>query len=151
MKIKPEDLKFLETLGKQMNEQDKRGTSYPLFVVFDRVRNYKIDGQECEGREDVDDEWLCSGCLKQQEEENTLPNYCDECDSNCFVQFDWENEILQDHGIFFTAEACDEYIARRRYEFNKPFSYAISAYWSNEMRRVMEIICGLTSDKNLLK
>jgi len=150
------DIKFLIKLSRKMNEQDKRGTSYPLFVVYDKVKHYVHLGgwDDPDGKERKEDQNyvdLCEGCKRLYDEDEVLPDECDDCDDECFLHFKYNDEILEDHGIYFTAEACNEYIKRRRYEFNEPYSYAISAYWSNEMRRVMEIICKITGDGKGLK
>lgn len=150
LNIKLEDVSFLEELSKKMVQQDKRATSYPLFMVYDKEKNYSIDGSEQE-RVREDEHLLCAGCLELVDEVKELPEYCLSCDSECFASFNWEILPQPDHGIFFTAEACDAYIQSRHYEFAEPCSYAISAYWSEEMKRVMDIIVNLTGDSKILK
>lgn len=150
LNIKLEDVGFLEELSKKMVEQNKRSTSYPLFVVYDREKIVG-EGSETERKEDQPEDLLCSECKKVEEEGGELPDWCINCDTECFWFFEWQDKIQENHGIFFTAEACDAYIRSRRYEFDKPYSYAISAYWSEEMKRVMDIIVNLTGDSQILK
>jgi hypothetical protein len=147
IKILPEDLNFLEELSKKINSQDKRSTSYPLFVVYDKVQVFKEDGEERERKEEETD-GMCDKCLKLCKEGGDVPEDCDDCDDCQFYHFDWEDRIQENDGIYFTAEACDEYIQRRRYAFNKPYSYAISSYFSEEMKKVLEIISKFTSESN---
>lgn len=151
--IKQSDLEELVKISEKMNSQDKRCTSYPLFVVYDREKEWNEDGDQRERKEDFDIDYLCDECKEELARGGTLEDWCTECDSDCFWSFNWVDRIQENHGIFFTAEACDEYIQRRRYEFNKPYSYAISAYWSEEMKLVMNVISGLTNDNpiSLLK
>lgn len=148
--IKKEDQEFLEKLSEEMNSQNKRSTSYPIFVVYDKVKVYRDDGEEKERKSECDD--MCDRCSELSDNGEDLPEDCDDCENNnCFVNFDWEDQIQEDNGIYFTAKACNEYIQRRRYAFYKPWSYAISGYFSEEMKRVMEIISKLTSDENTLR
>ena len=153
--MRKEDLQFLKDLSKKMNEQDKRGTSYVYFMVRDKEKEYG-DGdygfdERGERREDVDEYDLCDNCKKLHDEGEELPEDCSECNNECFHWFKWVKRIQTEHGTFLTAEACDEYIQRRRYAFTEPHSYGLSNYRSNEMRRVQEIISKLTTDKELLR
>lgn len=143
--IQHEDFIFLKELSQKINSQDKRGTSYPLFVVFDKFKSYQENGSEQERDENYDGE-VCLECETNYADGagDDYPDDCMNCPSEAFRRFDWEDSICEDDGIFFTAEACDKYIESRRYAFNKPYSYAISAYRSEEMKRVMEIISKLT-------
>jgi len=150
--INIEDQKFLEELSEKMNTQDKRSTSYPLFVVFDREKVYREDGEETERDENYDGE-VCEECETNYADGagDDYPDECLNCPAEAFRRFNWEDRIQENDGIFFTADACNEYIERRRYAFNKPYSYAISSYHSEEMKRVMEIISKLTANDNPLK
>jgi hypothetical protein len=140
-----DDLIWLGELSRKINEQDKRGTSYPLFVVYDKKQIFREDGEERARKSEYDGE-LCARCEKDLELTGDLQDDCEDCPDDAFYRFDWEDQICEDDGIYLTAEACNEYIARRRYNFNKPYSYAISAYYSEEMKRLMEIISKLTRE-----
>jgi Fe-S-cluster formation regulator IscX/YfhJ len=153
--IEHEDFLWLKELSQKINTQDKRATSFPLFVVYDRVQVPNENGSERERKSsDYCDIDPCEKCAKLEEEGEELPDDCEDCDPECFNYFDWEDRICENDGIYLTAEACNEYIARRRYAFDKPYSYAISAYYSEEMKRLMTIISKLTlkpGDINPLK
>lgn len=146
--ISKEDLDFLKELSKEMNTQDKRYTSHVMFMVYDEVKVYCGDwGNETERKDEIEESYLCEECLKKYENDGDLPDHCDECDSDLYVQFNWELQPCDEDGVFFTAKECDEYIEDRRYNFNKPCSYGISMYRSCEMRRVMNIISKLTLEE----
>lgn len=159
--IAEEELNFLKDLSREMNSQDKRMTHYVMFMVYDEVKVYCGDdwGDERERREDSYEDCfgnnlLCENCLKLLGDGEELPDDCNDCDSECFVSYKWELQPQDEAGVFFTAKACDEYIQSRRYAFNKPVSYGISMYRSDEMKRVMDIISKLTlkeGDKNPLR
>ncbi len=156
LQINQEDKKFLEELSQKINTQDKRSTSYPLFVVYDRVQVPNEDGAERERKNsDYSDEFeMCEKCQALEEAGDEVPDDCETCDPECFNYFDWEDRICENDGIYLTAEACNEYIQRRRYAFDKPYSYAISSYFSEEMKRLLDIISKMTlnnGDINPLK
>lgn len=154
--LSKEDLEFLTELSKKINKQDKRSTSYVYFMVRDREKEYGEEDYGFDEKERKDSDCLntvdlCSECEKLWEEDKELPDDCDECHPEAYHWFKWVNRIQIEDGVFLTAEACDEYIQRRIYNFNKPHSYGLSNYRSDEMRRVQEIISRLTTDEELLR
>lgn len=143
-------IETIREIGAEMNSQDHRSTSHPLFVVVQDMKIYGVDTayggvHERQDPDYVDDDCYCESCAELLEKGEDLPDDCDDCMEGAFVTYRIEKDVPQlHHGVFFTAKACDEYIARRRYEFNgsnvsgDPHSYAISAYWSEEMKLVQE-------------
>ena len=153
LNIKEEDKKFLLKLSKEINSQDKRGTSHVFFMVSDLVRIYG-DSSWCEEKERVEephDNDLCESCLKKYNKGDELPDKCDDCYNEAFDWYNLERQIMNDHGVFFTAKACEDYIESRHYQFHKPKSYGLSAYWSEEFKQIQTIISKLTTEKELLK
>ena len=137
----------LKQISAEMNKQDHRSTFMPLFMVQEKVKVYGAEDwcSEKERRSEPDTDYLCDKCAELEE----LPNACDDCDDNSFCYFNWEWQIQTDQGVFITAKACDEYIKRRSYEFGEVRSYAISAYWSDEMQRVLQYLSALSNDDGL--
>lgn len=147
IKLTKENLDFLIDLGKRMNAQNNRATQSPMFVVKQKVRVYGERGwcSETERRDDSDGE-LCEECQKIEEEGGELPEYCPHCDDECFVSFNWEDEIVEDCGAFFTAEAAQNHIDCNGYHYHKPFVYGIPSWRNPEMKKVLEILSILGND-----
>jgi hypothetical protein len=157
LKIEKKDAEFLKELSKKINTQNKRCTAYVMFMIYDKVKVYRgNEGSEIE-RKDMDyvnSKDLCDSCAKLYEDGDELPETCDDCDPDCFYTFDWEEQPQDEYGVYFTAEACERAILRYGHHFNQAFSFGISAYHSEEMKRVMDIISKLTlrdGEKNPLK
>lgn len=135
-----------------MNLQDHRSTYMPLYIVVATEREYGIESGWRDGvernLESICPGDLCESCLKLQEEDAELPEDCDDCDSDCFVGYRDKHDVPQmEYGVFFTAEACDEYIKRRSYSMPKnAHSYAISAYWCTETKQVLQYLSTLGSE-----
>jgi len=144
--ISEENQKFLIELSQKMNEQDNRATQYPLFEVRQKVKNYCIGGNNSERTEDIDVDDLCPECKKLYNNNKELPDYCDNCYSCCFNTFDWKDEIVDDCGVFFTAEAAQKHIDENHYHYNEPFVFATGSWRNPEMQKVMQIISSLTTE-----
>ncbi len=156
MKISEEDKKFLIELSKKINAQDKRGTSHVYFMVRDKEKeygegDYGFDEKERKDCDHFDINDLCEKCKRLYHNDEDLPEDCNDCDNEAYHWFKWVNRIQIEDGVFLTAEACDEYIQRRIYNFNEPHSYGLSNYRSEEMKRVQSIISRLTTDEELLR
>lgn len=140
-------------LSREMNKQDNRSTALPLYIVVGDERRYGDSGWcgERERKEEPDESDLCECCLREYESDDfdgELPENCRDCDTDAFHWYQIEKHVpyLQ-HGVFLTAEACDEYITRRYYEMpENAVSYAISSYWSYDMTSVLRFISSLTTD-----
>lgn len=131
----------LKQLALEMESQDNRATQYPLFVI---MVDKKVYGSyewcdEAERKEESDGE-LCSSCEKLADEGEELPEYCNNCDSDCFVWFKWEQDFDLEAGVFLTAKACDEHIRLNHYHYTNPRSYGISAWRNYEMQDIMKLI-----------
>lgn len=137
--------KQLLEIGAEMRTQNNRGTHLPLFVVMEDVKVYGEQSwcNEVERRSEYDRELLCEKCAVLAEGNDTLPDYCEDCDSDLYVWFNWEERESVKAGVFFTARACDEHIRLNGYHYCKPRSYAISAWRNPEMEAVMDFLKGL--------
>jgi len=135
------DLQFLRDLGNKINAQDPRGTQFPMFVIKQKVKVYG-DSSYCsekERREDYDGE-VCEKCQRILDEGGYLPEDCNDCDDECFVYFNWEDQIVENCGSFFTAEAAQQHIDQNYYHYTKPFTYAIGSWRNYELQNVLEIL-----------
>lgn len=131
----------LEEIGKEMATQNNRATQFPLFIIMEDVERAVPDGNGEKRRKDSDSpdfyKGMCATCAKKHEDDGTQPDYCEECDPDCF----WDCEISQEPnlnaGVFFTAKACQEHIDENNYHYNNPKVYGIGAWRNEEMQQVM--------------
>ena len=142
-----EDLKFLKELGKKMNAQDNRATQFPMFVVKQKVKQYLNEDycSECERREEYNGS-LCDKCQKLVDNDEELPERCDDCPSDVFDWFEWKDKIVEDCGAFFTAEEAQEHINMNSYHYTEPFVYGIPSWRNYEMQKVLNILSKLGGD-----
>ena len=143
--LNKEDLVFLKKLGKKMNKQNNCCTQFPLFVIKQKVKRYGDSGwcSEVERLEEIDESLYCQKCLKKYEKGKKLPDYCEECDSECFAHYNWEDEIVENVGCFFTSKEAKEHILLNYYHYHNPFVYGISCWRNYEMQKVLEILSRL--------
>lgn len=142
VKITDEQYKRIEKMVNQMIAQNNRATQYPLFVVQEKRKVYGSSEwcNETERKEEFDGE-LCESCKKLGDENDVIPEYCDDCDPDCFISFNWEYPFDLRAGVFFTAEACEDHIRANSYHYNDGKSYAISGAWRNpEMFAVLNML-----------
>ena len=134
-----EDKDYIKELGAKMAAQDKLSTSYPFWVVMRDVKHPTSsdysDGRERRGDCSKD---MCDGCRAASEDGAVLPEDCRECDDECFYDYLIVETPDLEHGVFFTQEACADYIKARSYAMGlNAHPYAFSAYFSVEMKAVM--------------
>jgi len=139
----------MDEIKQKMLTQDLRGTAFPIFIVVRDEKVYGIDSNysedsERQDRDFVDTSWLCDSCRELEYEDEEIPDECDDCDSECFVNYKIEKDVFQSRaGFFFTAEACNEHIENNRHHYGEGArSYAISAYHNSELKQVMEYLVG---------
>ena len=143
-RIVPESL--LE-ISQEMNTQNNRSTAHPLFVIQVDKKQYGAEGwcDEAERKEDYDHEDFCESCAQLAEDnDEALPDYCENCAPEMFVWYKWEKAFDLQAGVFFTAKACDEHIRCNDYHYSNPRSYAISAWRNYEMQDTMKFLKNLT-------
>ncbi len=146
----------IKEISKRMKSQDNRSTSFPIFIVVEDKkvygvdRNYDSDGQERASTEYMDSNTIrslyCEECFKKYEESEDLPEYCDECDSDAFVNYRIERDRINDRaGFFFTEKACEDHIKANRHHYDSSVhSYVISAYYNEELKLLMDFLKSLT-------
>ena len=143
---------MVELMAQEMMDQDKRSTAWPIFIVVENKKVYGVDPnfRDCEReRKDIDNiekDDLCDNCREVFEEgEVDLPKECGnyECDDS-FIYYRIEEDVPNMRaGFFFTAKACDEHIQSQAHHYDDSAkSYAISAYYNEELRMVMTAIVG---------
>lgn len=145
--LTPEQEKFIKDLAEKMSIQSNRATQFPLFVVQVDKKVYGDESwcSEVERKDESDGE-MCDDC-KKKDEDGTAPDYCRDCDSECFVWFNWEKEFDLQAGIFLTEEACEQHIKVNNYHYTNPRSYVISAWRNWEMQELFKIIFTLAGKK----
>lgn len=138
----------IKKIGEKMVKQHNRMTQYPLFVIMQKVKRYGEQGwcNEAERKSDLDEDLFCESCAKKQDD-GEAPDYCEACDSSCFVWFNWEDEIVDNVGVFFTEEECEEHIRLNGYHYTKPSSYVVSAWRNPEMQEVMRHLITLSGSE----
>lgn len=136
----------MERIKHQMLTQSNRATSYPIFIVVEDKRVYGVASDLADGRERREDYGgeLCESCKKLEDENDYIPDDCEDCPDEMFVNYRIEEDVPNLYaGFFFTAEACIAHIESNAHHYNKTAkSYAISAYHNHELRDVMKYICG---------
>lgn len=147
--MKDEDIQMLKEIGERMNTQDNRSTAFPLFVVQSLVQR-PSPAELSTGCERVDDdhldrECLCEKCNALYENDEELPDECEDCQDECFNFFTEEYEFDLQAGVFLTEQACEEHIKYNGYHYYKPRSYAVSAWRNNEMQNLMKMLSVLAS------
>lgn len=137
---------LIKEISQEMITQDKRCTSYVYFVVVEDKKVWGVESQYAHGKErkDYDNlqrEDLCDSCKKKWDEDEDLPDDCDEYEcEDSFVNYRIETEVPNLYaGIFFTAKACEEHIKNKGHHYNgTQRSYGMSAVYNYELRAVME-------------
>lgn len=150
------DLSHIDVIKHEMLTQNKRGTSFPIFIVVRDERIYGVDSNHsCDGRErkeDLGEDDVCEVCWSHYQEYSEFPEECDDgdCDES-FVNYRIEKDVPQMRAaFFFTAEACNAHIEANRHHYGRgAHSYAISAYHNPELKEVMAHLVGEEGVKTL--
>lgn len=144
--ISDEQFDFINGVAKEMEKQSNRATQFPLFVIQVDVKRYGDSSwcNEAERKDDSDGE-MCDSCEKLYDDSEEIPEYCSDCDSDCFVWFNWDTEFDLNAGVFFTAEACEKHIKQNDYHYTNPKSYAIGAWRNPEMEQFLGLIFTMAS------
>lgn len=147
-KLTQEQIDFLIDLGKKMNAQNNRMTAHVLFMVEEDVEipvpsDWDYDGKS---RSEYFDGELCESCTALAEENENIPDDCEDCPDECFDFYRMERRTTDDPGTFLTAEACDEHIRLNKHHYTNPKSYGVSAWRNYEMQEVQKILSILGSE-----
>lgn len=130
-------------IGEKMVVQNNRATQYPMFCVYEIKERSVPNGFGESKRKDsdwVNQEDFCETCLELFENDNKLPDQCDDCDPECFWNCEESLEPNLLAGVFFTAEACQKHIDENHYHYNKPVVYGIGSWRNQEMVSVIKFI-----------
>lgn len=165
--INEEDIKFLKNLQYEMNTQDTVCQADPRFwVVIETVRQWGYDPDYADHRCIVDLEGGIVGetvkeCLKSLDEnydiklddlnitgdnikdlddlEYYLSKYTNGC-HNFNIGYYKDIERIVPNTMFLTKRECEEHIKRNHYHYNKPHTYAMTAWRSPQVERLYEIL-----------
>lgn len=137
----------LKKIGAEMNAQSNRLTQYPLFVI-QVEKQIECSHYRAEYYSHVDEEYneltdneLCKTCRETSHEENHIE--CSECNCEHILPVIDVKEFDLKAGVFLTAEACDDHIKANKYHYNKPQSYAVSAWRNPEMQTIVKFLSKL--------
>jgi len=148
-KISDEDLAFLVKLGKEMNACNNRGTQFPMFEIRQKVKRWVEVGEDWDERERVEDAQpycLCPKCRELYDNDEDLPDDCDDCDEEAYNHYKLEDEIVDRCGMFFTDKQAQEHIDLNDYHYNQPFTYATGSWRNYDLQKVLEILSKLGSE-----
>jgi len=136
--------------SKEMNIQNNRCSEFPLFVIMEDQEDLCNEGMADEQKriEEVDTDLLCEDCRKLYDENEELPEECDECDHDAFNYYRVVEHIDLSPGVFFTAKACQEHIDANSYHYTNPRVYGIGCWRNPEMEEVIKFMRGITNDKS---
>lgn len=144
--LSKEEIAKLQEIANEICTQNNRATSNVLFMVQTDAKRYVScdwDWEYMERREDYDRIDLCDTCKKLYDENEELPEECNDCNTNCFVYYNIEQKLSDKAGIFLTSKACDEHIKLNHYHYWNPISYGISAWRNPEMQLVRKFFKSL--------
>lgn len=139
---------MIET-SKEMNVQNNRCTDYPLFVIMVDTEDWcnEAIADKCKRIEDTDVSLLCEKCQKLWEQDEELPDSCDDCDPDAFNWYCIKQEFDLNAGVFFTAKACQEHIDANKYHYDNPVVYGIGCWRNPEMIEVIKFMREISKDK----
>lgn len=134
VKLTEELLDFVQRTQQQLQEQDNRATSYPIYEVRDRVRVYGFcdDYAEKYAWFDESDDWA------EVKEPNLLARLeAGETDGYDKVHYRTTESTEQ---FFFTEQAAQAYIDANRHNLADPFVYVSSGYRNYEYQTILSLI-----------
>lgn len=139
----------IEQIKNEILTQNNRSTSYVIFIIVEDKKIYGVcsdwqDGSERKDRDNIDHDWLCKNCQALEENDEELPDTCDDCDVECFVSYQIEKNVPNLYaGFFFTAKAAEEHLENNRHHYNPTAkTYGISAYHNDELKNVLKYLVG---------
>ena len=138
----------IKDIGKEMAKQNNRATQYPMFVVYHEVERAVPDGcGESRRKPEMDSSLMCDKCCEMEEANENPPDYCPDCDEDCFWNCEVEPEPDLTPGVFFTAEACQKHIDENHYHYQKPVVYGIGSWRNPEMQLVQKHLLEIAGEK----
>ena len=142
----------LHVIGEEMNKQDNRATSFPIFVIQERKKEICHDdlseGQMAIGEEgdELDEEELCEECKLKFDCSDSNDESCVTCGYCKVLPYREVESFNLRPGVFLTAKACNEHLAVNHYHYDKSArSYAVSAWRNPELMTVMTYLSSLSN------
>lgn len=159
--LNQEDKEFLHNLREEMLNQDHDYQAGPRFwvvgdvverivpegygdriVIMDKESNYKYESIE-DFRKMLIEEEYCTEAELEDVWDDELIEYIDNKESGRFVWMEIvEENMIQPNTFFLTKKECLKHIEENAHHYNKPFSYAMTAWRSPEVAKLWEIIEG---------
>ncbi len=132
--------RYLARVGRELVEQDNRGTAHPLFCVFDTFRVHGV------GDEYTDlFEWILDddGEVVDDETEDALEDKYEAGEPT--PGYSRVGYINREQFItaFFTNDAAQSYVAANRHHLERPTVYPTSLHRSYEMIAVRKALIGV--------
>ena len=132
----------LREIGQEINTQNNRATSDPIFMVQQEVVQYGLDPDYAE-----DMVWFDTNEFCEADEEESLKLY-ENYDIDLEQPDGWDLtgkltswEVVQP---FFTEKAAQRYIDSNKHNLNNPRIYVISAYRNDEFQAIRNYLKDLT-------
>jgi hypothetical protein len=134
---------FIENITKELNTQDNRITSDPIFLIQKKVRDWGIE----KGYTDKyvwanpDDEYIEADEEKSKQLDEDDDNWDikeeDECWKKMYYRERWEFVTA-----CFTEKAADDFIAANKHRYGEMRTYVDSLYRNDEMRELRNLLLG---------
>lgn len=140
----------LEDIALEMNQQNHRGTQFPIFVIQEKQKvvthedHSEYTQHYGDGYLEMDEDDLCEDCQMVCGMAENTDDLCPTCGYLCSypVKEDWVFNLH--HGVFLTGRECNEYIAANKHHFSgETRSFAIGTK-SEQMQNVLEHISSIS-------
>lgn len=154
-KLDEKEIKFLKELAIDLNTQNQRSTSYPVWKVCDIERKIGVSDEIADGYcvVDINTDRVIVDPIELLEENNKnekLKNEYSLKKALEYIQSD-SNEskykycgylnVIKIEKVFFTERAAEEYFANNRYKLSdEAYIYVDSAYGNNQIKKLLDIL-----------
>lgn len=137
----------IKQIKNEILTQNKRSTSYVIFIIVEDKKIYGVESDWQDGRERKQnyDDPLCETCEAMAEGNGPdYPDECDECPDEAFINYRIEKDVPNLYaGFFFTAKAAEEHLQSNRHHYDSTAkTYGISAYHNYELKNVLKYLVG---------
>lgn len=143
----------LSEIADEMKSQDNAMTQNPIWIVVETTKEYVAYEWDWDGKERPDPDYmdndfesgLCETCRTKWNDEEDIPDNCNNCDYDTFVYFKINNEVPNLRaGMFLTRKACLNHIEANSYHYNNGRPYAIAIWRNPEMMAVLNMVLNST-------
>lgn len=160
--MKPEDIKFLKELQMELKTQDRDCQAAPRFWVvgdygdemtFDGEQDYYMVFSSSDESGKKLEEYLADALIEEELSEQAISEHSAITDKNDAL--DWiqqyvdldaylvplkEKHIIRENTMFLTKTECQKHIEANRYHYNKPHTFAMTAWRSPVVEKLLKIL-----------